>query len=401
MKILHIFDHSLPLHSGYTFRSRAILQQQRKLGYQTCHVTSPKHPTEEQGTEQAEGFSFYRTLPYSSWFWRLPVLKELAVVLALKKRILQIISQEKPDVLHAHSPALNGLAALWAAKKAKLPVVYEIRAFWEDAAVDHGTCTEGDLRYNMTQSLETHVAKKADAVTTICEGLRQDLVSRGISADKITVIPNAVDPEQFQLIREKNAALEMQFKLKNKPVLGFLGSFYAYEGLDLLIKALPLIRQKVPDAMLLLVGGGPQQEALQQLVSELQLDDAVIMPGRVPHSDVMQYYSLVDLLVYPRKAMRLTELVTPLKPLEAMAQGMMLLASDVGGHLELIEHAKTGWLFQRDNIDDLAEQAVRALKNFSTNDSIIDNALHFIQTERNWAVSVGRYADIYTRLARV
>src|SRR5690606_9659744 len=127
-----------------------------------------------------------------------------------------------------------------------------------------------------------------------------------------------------------------------------------YEGLDLLIRALPLIRQKVPDAMLLLVGGGPQQEALQQLVSELQLDDAVIMPGRVSHSDVMQYYSLVDLLVYPRKAMRLTELVTPLKPLEAMAQGMMLLASDVGGHLELIEHAKTGWLFQRDNIDDLA-----------------------------------------------
>ena len=95
MKILHIFDHSLPLHSGYTFRSRAILQQQRKLGYQTCHVTSPKHPTDEQGTEQAEGFSFYRTLPYSSWFWRLPVLKELAVVLALKKRILDIIRLEK------------------------------------------------------------------------------------------------------------------------------------------------------------------------------------------------------------------------------------------------------------------------------------------------------------------
>jgi glycosyltransferase involved in cell wall biosynthesis len=153
MKILHIFDHSLPLHSGYTFRSRAILQQQRKLGYDTCHVTSPKHPTTEQNIDEAEGFSFYRTLAYPGWFWRLPVLKELAVVLALKKRLKHIIQLEKPDVLHAHSPALNGLAALWAARQAKLPVVYEIRAFWEDAAVDHGSCKEGDLRYSLTRAM--------------------------------------------------------------------------------------------------------------------------------------------------------------------------------------------------------------------------------------------------------
>lgn len=400
MKILHIFDHSLPLHSGYTFRSRAILQQQRKLGYSTCHVTSPKHPANgsDNDSETAEGYTFYRTKAYQSWFWRLPVLKELAVVLALKSRIKQLIKAEQPDVLHAHSPALNGLAALWAAKKAGIPVVYEIRAFWEDAAVDHGTCQEDDLRYNLSRALETYVAKKAQAVTTICEGLRRDLISRGISADKITVIPNAVDPEQFQPISEKNISLELQYQLKNKMVLGFLGSFYAYEGLDLLIKALPLIRQKIPSVTLLLVGGGPQESALKQLISQLGLNDAVIMPGRVPHSDVMQYYSLVDLLVYPRKAMRLTELVTPLKPLEAMAQGMRLLASDVGGHLELIEHGKTGWLFQRDNIDDLAEQAIRILKNLSTNDEVIENGLQFVRTERNWAASVGRYVALYQRL---
>ena len=400
MKILHIFDHSLPLHSGYTFRSRAILQQQRQLGFSTCHVTSAKHPQSTIEQEEAEGFCFYRTKAYNSWFWRLPVLKELAVVLSLKNRILGLIQREQPDILHAHSPALNGLAAIWAAKKAKLPVVYEIRAFWEDAAVDHGSCKEGDLRYNLTRALETYVAKKADAVTTICNGLKQDLIARGIDESKITVIPNAVDPEQFQLIGQKNVALELEFKLKNKPVLGFLGSFYAYEGLDLLIKALPAIRQKVPEATLLLVGGGPQQATLKHLVSQLGLEDAVIMPGRVPHNSVMQYYSLVDLLVYPRKAMRLTELVTPLTPLEAMAQGVRLLASDVGGHLELIEHGKTGWLFQRDNVDDLAEQAIRALKNYSNNDGIAENALQFIKTERNWAVSVGRYLDIYAGLHR-
>ena len=398
MKILHIFDHSLPLHSGYTFRSRAILKQQRELGFTTSHVTSPKHPDSTHSQETAEGFIFHRTPAYQSWFWRLPVLKELAVVLALKKRLLQLIKTEKPDILHAHSPALNGLAAIWAAKQANIPVVYEIRAFWEDAAVDHGTCKEHDLRYRLSHALESYVAKKASAVTTICEGLRQDLISRGISADKITVIPNAVDQRQFQLITEKSSRLEQHYQLENKKVLGFLGSFYAYEGLDLLIKALPLIRQKVPNVTLLLVGGGPQEAQLKQLISRLGLEDIVIMPGRVPHSEVMQYYSLVDLLVYPRKAMRLTELVTPLKPLEAMAQGMRLLASDVGGHQELIEHGKTGWLFQRDNIDDLAEQAIRILKNLGTDSQIIENGLHFVQTERNWVASVSHYDPLYQRL---
>ncbi len=398
MNILHIFDHSLPLHSGYTFRSRALLTQQHNMGYQTCHVTSPKHPHSENAIEQADGLSFYRTQPYRSWFWRLPVLKELAVVLALKQRILEVIRLEQPAVLHAHSPALNGLAALWAAKQVKLPVVYEIRAFWEDAAVDHGSCKEGDLRYRLTRALESYVAKRVDAITTICQGLKQDLIERGIDSNKITVIANAVDPGQFSRLSEKNLQLQQQLKLKNKRVLGFLGSFYAYEGLDLLLKALVQIRQTLPDTCLLLVGGGPQQQALEQLVQQLKLEDAVIMPGRVPHQEVMKYYSLVDLLVYPRKAMRLTELVTPLKPLEAMAQGMPLLASDVGGHLELIEHGKTGWLFQRDNVDDLAEQAIRILKNIGDHQQIIENGIAFVSNERNWAATTRPYQQVYARL---
>ncbi|MGI5310494.1 TIGR04063 family PEP-CTERM/XrtA system glycosyltransferase, partial [Rheinheimera sp. WS51] len=347
---------------------------------------------------QAEDFLFYRTQPWLAKFWQLPVLKEIATVLALKKRILEVVSKEKPDVIHAHSPALNGLAALLAAKNCKLPVVYEIRAFWEDAAVDHGSCKEHDLRYTLTKKLETYVVKKVDAVTTICEGLRQDLLSRGIAESKITVIPNAVNPKQFQVIEHKNPALLAKFNLQHKTVLGFLGSFYAYEGLDLLIKALPIIHKKLPHTCLLLVGGGPQQAALESLVQQLGLTDSVIMPGRVPHADVNQYYSLVDLLVYPRKSMRLTELVTPLKPLEAMAQGMTQLASDVGGHNELIEHGKTGWLFQKDNIQDLAEQAIRHLQKLSSQQEIKQNGLAFVNEQRTWQLSVARYQPIYESL---
>jgi PEP-CTERM/exosortase A-associated glycosyltransferase len=398
MKILHVFDHTLPLHSGYTFRSRAILHHQHLLGYHSCHVSSPKHPDNISDTEVAEELLFYRTQPWQSKFWQLPVLKEIATVLALRKRILEVVTIEKPNIIHAHSPALNGLAALLAAKKCKLPVVYEIRAFWEDAAVDHGSCQEHDLRYTLTRMLETYVVKRVHAVTTICHGLRQDLLNRGIASSKITVIPNAVNPSQFQVIDKKDAALLAKYQLQHKQVLGFLGSFYAYEGLDLLIKALPIIQKKLPNACLLLVGGGPQQAALEALINELGLTNSVIMPGRVPHATVNRYYSLVDLLVYPRKSMRLTELVTPLKPLEAMALGMTQLASDVGGHNELIEHGKTGWLFQKDNIHDLAEQAIRHLQHHSSQQDVKQHGLAFVNEQRTWQLSVARYQQIYSRL---
>lgn len=398
MKILHLFDHSIPLHSGYTFRSRAILQQQANMGFQTCHVTSPKQGACQQDKETVDGLTFYRTKAPTGLFSKIPVLNQLALIPAMKKRLLEVIAIEKPDVIHAHSPALNGMAALLAGKATGIPVVYEVRAFWEDAAVDHGTCKEGDLRYRLTKAMETYVLKHADAVTTICEGLRKDMLTRGIAADKITPIPNAVNVEQFQLITQKDEQLAAQLGLQDKKVLGFLGSFYAYEGLDLLVAAMPAILKQVPDAVLLLVGGGPQQQALEHQIRALGLAQHVIMPGRVPHSVVNSYYSLVDLLVYPRKSMRLTELVTPLKPLEAMAQGKVLLASNVGGHHELIEHGKTGWLFQSDDVAALSTAAVELLNATEQWPQIRQNGRDFVENVRNWQQSCSPYQAIYQRL---
>lgn len=398
MKILHLFDHSIPLHSGYTFRSRAILRQQQAAGYQTCHLTSPKQGHCDTEIETIDGLQFYRTQPPQGMLSKLPIIDQLALIPAMKKRLLEVIAIEKPDVLHAHSPALNGMAALLAGREAGLPVVYEVRAFWEDAAVDHGTCQEGDLRYRATKSLETYVLKHADAVTTICEGLRLDMISRGIASEKITVIPNAVNVEQFQMLTTKDPILEQQLGLTGKKVLGFLGSFYAYEGLDLLVAAMPAILKQEPNTVLLLVGGGPQQQALTQQIQELGLEQHVIMPGRVPHAVVNSYYSLVDLLVYPRKSMRLTELVTPLKPLEAMAQGKILLASDVGGHHELIEHGKTGWLFKSDNVNALSQAAVELLNACERWPELQKNGRYFVENVRNWQQSCSYYRDIYQRL---
>ncbi|MDH5436723.1 MAG: glycosyltransferase, exosortase A system-associated, partial [Gammaproteobacteria bacterium] len=307
MRILHIFDHSIPLHSGYTFRSRAILEQQRALGWETFHLTSPKHYLESPERETVDGLTFYRTPKSTGVLSRLPIINQLAISSATAKRLEQIIPEIKPDILHAHSPALNGLAALRAGKKFNLPVVYEIRAFWEDAAVDHGTSREGGLRYRLTRRMETHVIKQANAVTTICEGLRRDIIGRGVPDTRVTVIPNAVDISRFSVGAEPDQHLQQELGLAGKQVLGFIGSFYAYEGLPLLLEALPKILEKNPDIRVLLVGGGPDEGKLRTQCVQLNIADKVIFTGRVPHEAVNKYYDLIDILVYPRYSMRLTE----------------------------------------------------------------------------------------------
>jgi PEP-CTERM/exosortase A-associated glycosyltransferase len=399
MRILHILDHSIPLHSGYTFRTRAILEQQRALGFETFHITSAKHKGSEVLVEEVEGFRFFRTPQPAGWHAELPLLNQFSIVDGLAKRLGEVVEEVRPDILHAHSPALNGLAALRVAQwYPPLPIVYECRAFWEDAAVDHGTNREGGLRYRATHALETYVFRRAQAVTTICEGLREDIVRRGIAADKVTVIPNAVDIQRFQFAGGADPELREELGLAGKTVLGFIGSFYAYEGLPLLLEALPKILQARPEVCLLLVGGGPQEPILREKVKALNLDGSVIFLGRVPHDKVQKYYDLVDVFVYPRYSMRLTELVTPLKPLEAMAQGRLVVASDVGGHKELIADRKTGWLFKAGDLDSLAGTVLELLGKPECWPDIKQAGRGFVEQERNWAASVRRYEAIYQGL---
>jgi len=401
VKILHIFDHSIPLHSGYTFRSCSILQQQRNLGWETDHITSAKHgqATKTDELEQdVDGYHFFRTPQPTGLLSKLPVFNQMAIVNSLTRRLAEVIPQVKPDILHAHSPALNGLATAHAAKQFNLPFVYEVRAFWEDAAVDHGSCKEGDLRYRLTRGMETKVIRQASAVTTICEGLRKDIIERGISADKVTVIPNAVDPDKFTLGGTPDGKLQKELGVGGKAVLGFIGSFYAYEGLLLLLEALPLIMQERDDVCVLLVGGGPQEELLKQKVGELGVENNVVFTGRVPHEQVQRYYDLVDLFIYPRLSMRLTNLVTPLKPLEAMAQGGLVLASDVGGHQELIRDGENGCLFKSGDASDLARVAIQLLNEQARWPQLREGGRRYVEAERNWPASVGRYQSVYGAL---
>ena len=398
-RVLHVLDHSIPLQSGYTFRTRAILREQRRMGWETFHLTSPKHAAPGGPEEEVDGLHFYRTPKGAGALDRIPVIRELLLMRATARRLDEVARRVRPDILHAHSPALNAIPALWVGRRLGIPVVYEVRAFWEDAAADHGTSREWGLRYRLTRALETFALRRADAVTTICEGLRSEMATRGIGRDKVTVIPNAVDIEKFTVDQAPDESLKAELKLSGAVVLGFIGSFYGYEGLSLLLDAMPGIQAVNPRARLLLVGGGPQESALKQRAVALGIEDKVVFTGRVPHHDVQRYYDLVDVLVYPRLSMRLTELVTPLKPLEAMAQGRLLVASDVGGHRELITDGVTGVLFKAGDPEALAGKVLALLDEQSRWPLLRAAARRFVETERNWARSVGRYRQVYQRVA--
>ena len=410
LRVLHVLDHSIPLHSGYTFRTLSLLREQRKLGWDTHHLTSPKHGAGLAGKdaqiaatatatleETVDGWHFFRT-PQGRGGFSLPGLGELQLMGQLERRLQQVAEQLRPQIIHAHSPVLNALPALKVGRRLGIPVVYEVRAFWEDAAVDHGTTTEGSLRYRMTRAMETHALKRVDHVFTICQGLRGDIVARGIPADKVTVIPNAVDIESFEPGGQADEALKTRLGLAGCTVLGFIGSFYAYEGLDLLLQALPAILAQRPEVRVLLVGGGPQDAALKAQAEALGLRDKVVFTGRVPHAEVNRYYDLVDVLVYPRHSMRLTELVTPLKPLEAMAQGRILVASNVGGHQELIRDGETGLLFKAGSAEGLAQAVLRLLGQPELWPQLRAQGRRFVEQERNWAASVANYPAVYQAL---
>ncbi len=400
IKVLHVLDHSLPMHSGYTFRTRAILKAQQRLGMEVRGITGLRHTQDGPAIELEDGLQFHRTLGVASG----PAgLREWREINQFAEAIGTLVREWRPDVIHAHSPALCGQAAMRVARREGIPFVYEIRAFWEDAAVGNGASREGSLRYRLTRQLENHVIRHADKIVTICEGLRGDLIARGTPAERIAVAPNGVDLTLFGAPPAADIALARDLDLLDEsgglqPVIGFIGSFYDYEGLDVLIDAMPLLVARHPGARLLLVGGGPCEADLRAQATASPVAHAIRFVGRVPHSEVERYYALTQVLAYPRKRSRLTDLVTPLKPLESMAQGKLVCASDVGGHRELVQDGVTGRLFAPDDPQACADALDAMLRTPGTWPAMREAGRRHVADKHDWARNAMRYQIVYQDL---
>ena len=318
---------------------------------------------------------------------------------ALRRSITRLLGERRFDIVHAHSPVLCGLPALGAAWRYGVPLVYEVRGFWEDGFIDRWPGGERSLRYQLSRYLETRVFRGAAAVVAISQHMLDDIAGRGIPPQKLHRMPNGVDAQAFTPA-SPDEALQARLGVKGAPVAGFIGSFYEFEGLECLLDAMARLRSRLPDARLVLVGGGEQEAILPKLVEQLGLGDRVIITGRVPHKDVARYYSVMDVLVYPRVRNRTTALTTPLKPLEAMAMGKAVVGSDVGGIHEILDGGRVGLLFEAGNSADLAEKLAAVLSDPALRQRLAEDGREYVLRERAWDQLVLKYESLYQSLVR-
>jgi PEP-CTERM/exosortase A-associated glycosyltransferase len=400
--VLHVLDHSWPVMSGYAIRSRNLISAQHRIGQSVRVVTGPLHEIDDSAASDVvlDGVQYLRTpikgrLAKAALHKRWPFLREYEVVRTLRRRLLEIThNNDDIRIIYAHSPALCGLAALQASRRRGLPFVYEIRAFWEDAANQNGASSSLLSRSRLTNRLETYVAQNANAVSAIAKPMLDDLASRGIAANKLFHVPNGVDTRRFEPI-SRDEMLAQELQLVDRPVFGFFGSLYRYEGISWMIRAAAQLRSRGHKFSILIIGRGEDQPAIENAIRECNATDYIRTLEHVPHEQIARYYSVVDITVYPRRSLRLTELVTPLKPLEAMALGKPVLASSVGGIRELVEDERTGLLFEPENISDFCRQAERMISSSALRESLSERGRNFVVRERDWNILAKRYRQIY------
>jgi len=391
MKVLHVLDVSWPIQRGYSIRGYYITKHQKAHGIKPVVLTSERQYDHNVDTIHND-IKYFRSPKRQGPLAGLPLIREFFQVLRLRNRIVEVIAAEKVDFIHAHSPSIWGLAALLAGRKSKTKVIYEIRAFWEDAAVDAGKIKEGGGSYKLWRALETAVVKRSDKVVAICQGLKKDLVSRGISPDKVVVVPNGVDTDRFNPV-EKDGGLVRELGLDGKTVFGFVGSMFNFEGLEVLVQAVAALDGETrANIRVLLVGEGESHGRIQSMVDAQKLSGAIQLVGRVPHDHVEAYYSVIDVFVYPRISKRITELVTPLKPLEAMAMGKAVVMSNVGGLVELLDGEECGMLFEAGNARSLAQVMADLAANPVKVETFGALALNSVRAHRDW----NKLARIYS-----
>lgn len=396
LRVLHVFHHIFHYPCGYRTRSENILRHQRDHGIEPVVVTSCDHERlhhlpDPPGVAVTPGPTYEGTQRRGLREWRL--------MTGLRRQVEQAIDEFNPDVVHGHSPVLVAWPALSAARRRGRPFVYEVRDLWENAAVDLGKLSAGSLGYRAAQAIDSYVLKRADAVTVICDSMRTELAARLGRNDRLFIANNGVDLAALRL--EPAGASRRRWNLPlDAQVLGFIGTLQPYEGLDLLIEALPDLLQRAKGVHLMITGDGNHEATLRAQVAQQGLERHVTFTGRIAHEEVSHAYAASDLLVYPRRYTETTRLTTPLKPLEAMALGKAVLASDLPPFRELITPGVTGMLFAAGQRADLVARSLELLGDPGLRDRLGAAAREWVTRERQWPTVVAPYRDAYVAAMR-
>lgn len=405
--VLYALHNALPHNSaGYATRTHGLLSSLRKTGWDIEGVTRYGYPYDMPGGDQygeLPEVEHVDGVPYRhlSTTPEIPKKKPLQNYVDQYRRRLQWMAKDKqPFVLHAASNHWNGLAAVVAARKLGIPSIYEVRGLWE---VTRGSrnpeWAEGGM-YKFIAAMERDAATKADRVITITQALADELVERGVDSEKITIVPNGVDAERFKPI-VRNEELAESLGITGKTVIGYVGSILDYEGIDMLLDAAAILKERRDDFTVLLVGDGAERVELEHSANQRGLDDVVIFTGRVPHEEVESYYSLIDIAPFPRHALPVCEMVSPLKPLEAMAMEKAVIGSNVRAIEEMIAEGKTGLLHEKDDVESLVDSIEKLLDDPELRSKMGKNAREWVVRERNWDTLTQRVSDVYRELGGV
>jgi PEP-CTERM/exosortase A-associated glycosyltransferase len=408
MRILHILHRSLPGTHGYAIRSKEIVVNQKAIGLDPMVVTSPSQAPagvlDAEGSEMIDSIRYFRTgdsflPPTIEVFDKSTFQSTLRLFqnVLLFKRSVELTKKYRPAIIHSHSPFTCGLIGDTTGKIMKLPKVYEIRGIWEDSHTSRHGLSQKSIRYQSVRKLETQAAKAADMVVVLGEKLKAEMVERGVDPNNIALVPNGVDVQHFQ---PGPAPEELRKKLNpdNGLIIGYIGSFFRYEGLDILARAFAQLAPIYPSLKLLLVGDGELADELRAIVKDAGLAHRVIFTGKLKHSEVDDYYKLCDIMVLPRRDTRETRLVTPLKPMEIMSMEKPLIVSDIGGHHEIVEQEKNGIFFRAEDVGDLVSKCRLLMDNEEYRTDLAARGRAWVIQNRDWAVLVKIYKEIYQEL---
>jgi len=410
MRVIHILHRSVPGTHGYAVRSKEIVGKQAAKGLEVAVITSPSQAPagelDELASEVIDGVRYYRSCgkflaPHKEVYDPSPLRSSLRILqnISLLTMTLKVGRMFKPDVIHAHSPFTCGIAGNLAGRILGVPTVYEMRGIWEDSHTSRYGLSRTSMRYRGVRRLENIALAGADHCVVISEALRVELIDRGIEQDNVSIVPNGVDCRYFSP-GPPDPELITNLGLDGAVVLGYVGYFFQYEGLDLLFEAFAVLAREFPRLKLLLVGDGELMPLLRRMVREKLLEERVVLTGRVAHDRVPDYYRAFDFLVLPRRLGREAALVTPLKPLEIMAMGKPVVASNVGGHLEIVQDEVTGLIFQSDSVESLADKCRLLVENESARREVGVRARSWVETHRDWNVLIDRYVELYEQLCR-
>lgn len=407
--VLYLLHNSLPYNSGgYATRTHGLLKCLNRSGCDIHGVTRPGYPSDHKKyiskplpseipcSDIVDQVNYIRC----SQKTRKSSLTLPEYVEEYSEQLLGISKQVKPYIVHAASNHPNGFAAISAARKLGIKSVYEVRGLWEVTRLSRQKGWDETDNFKFTSKMEAEACKQADKVLTITEALKDIMIARGVPREKITVVPNCVNVDDFTPFKDKNYALLEELSISAKDiVIGYIGSIVNYEGLDDLIESLRLIRSEgIENFKLLIVGDGAYLAYVADLVKKLGLDDFVIFTGRVPHELVDDYYSLVDITPFPRKPLLVCEAVSPLKPFEAMASGKALVVSSCAALKEIVTDGENGLVFEKGSVSDLASKLKELIIDSEKRDSLSRNGYEWVVKNRDWTYSANIINGVYDEL---